>query len=615
MPSCPSRLAALATATLTLSSTAPYAQTAVPQLETVVVTPARGPQLLQNVSGDITIVDRTTLQQAGSDSVAEILARQPGVLVTENGGRQTPTGVMLRGANANHTLLLIDGMRVNSAVQGGANWSALDPAAIERVEILRGAASSLYGSDAIGGVINIITRKGETDRPLSAWADIGIGSHETFRTSTGFSGATAGWDYSLTASMANSEGYSTTRPEVPWANYHRDDDGYSQHTLAGTLVHRWAAGHHLGLTFYNSYINGEYDSGAWTHPAHAITRQQAYSLTSTNAVTDRWESVVKLGLSKETYDDRVWDTRFSSLQRSYSWQHNLTIKPDQRLSVYFERLEERPTHSADMTVNQRNTNATGAIYSGRIGRHSLQASLRNDNISSYGNEVTGGLGYDFHVNEVWSVGLAGNTGFHAPTFSDLYYPGSENPDLSPEKSRNLEARLRYQDQGLDLGLTIYQNKIRDLLTWDNTTFRMENVNRATLRGATLTAEYAWDNTTLRASADLLRARDDATGEQLLRRPRHQYMLAAEHRISDLRLGLEYRFTGKSEDTAVDPVTFSSYRTTLGSYNLVNLTAGYDLNRHTSVQIRWNNVFDKRYVNAYGYNTPGSTLFVNLSLKM
>src|SRR5690606_36010199 len=155
-------------------------------------------QLFRETVGDITVVGREELQRAGADSLSTILSRQPGVQISDNGGRQTPTGVMLRGANANHTLLLIDGMRVNSAVQGGANWSALDPAAIERVEILRGAASSLYGSDAIGGVINIITRKGETDRPLSAWADIGIGSHETFRTSTGFSGATAGWDYSLT---------------------------------------------------------------------------------------------------------------------------------------------------------------------------------------------------------------------------------------------------------------------------------------------------------------------------------------------------------------------------------------------------------------------------------
>lgn len=611
LPSCRRALAAA----FCLSPLSVFAQAAIPQLDHVVVTPNRQPQVLEESMGDVTVVSREQLQNAGADSISSILARQPGVQITDNGGRQTPTGIMLRGANANHTLLLIDGMRVNSAVQGGANWMALDPAAIERIEILRGAASSLYGSDAIGGVVNIITRKGDTDRPLSAWADLGIGSHSTVKSATGFSGAAAGWDYSLSASMAESDGYSTTTPAAAFGNHHPDDDGYHQHTLAGSLGYRWAAGQHLGVSFYNSYINGDYDSGEWSHPAYALTRQQAYSVTSTNDITADWQSVLRLGLSKEAYDDRAWDTTFSSLLRSYSWQNNIRLNDDHKLAAYVERIEERPVHSAGMDVNRRDTNAVGAIYNGRFGRHSVQASLRNDNISGYGNETTGGLGYDLALTDAWSIGLAGNTGFHAPTFSDLYYPGSENPDLRPEKSRNIEAHLRYQKSGLSLGATVYQNKIRDLLTWDNSTFRMENVDRATLRGATLTAEYEWSATTLRASADFLRPRNDNTGERLLRRARQQYMVAAEHRLDALRLGAEYQFTGKREDTATDPVTFSSYRTTLGGYSLLNLTAAYDLTSNASVQVRWNNVFDKDYANAYGYNTAGSNIFVNLSLRM
>ena len=598
-----------------LSPLSLLAQTSVPQLESVVVTASRAPQILDEAMGDITVVGREELQRASGDSVAGILARQPGVQITDNGGRQTATGVMLRGANANHTLVLIDGMRINGSIQGGANWNALDPAAIERIEILRGAASSLYGSDAIGGVVYIITRKGDTDRPLSAWADLGLGTQETFKASTGFSGAASGWNYALTASMAESGGYSTTTPAVAFGNHHPDDDGYSQHTLAGSLGYRWAAGHHLGVSFYNSYINGDYDSGGWTHPAYALTRQQAYSITSTNDITANWQSVLRFGLSKESYDDRVWDTTFSSLQRSYSWQNNFQLNDDHKVSAYVERIEERPLHSADMEANRRNTNAVGAIYNGRFGRHSLQASLRNDNISGYGNEVTGGLGYDLALTDAWTVGVAGNTGFHAPTFSDLYYPGSENPDLNPEKSRNIEAHVNYQRDGLRFGATIYQNKVRDLLAWDNTTFRMENVDRATIRGATLTAEYEWNATTLRASADFMRPRDDSTGERLLRRARQQYMVAAEHRFDALRLGAEYQFTGKREDTAVDPATFASYRATLGGYSLLNLTAAYDFSSNASVQVRWNNVFDKDYAHAYGYRTAGSNVFVNLSLRM
>ena len=598
-----------------LSSLPLSAQSLVPQLETVVVTPGRAPQLIDEAMGDITVINRETLQNSGADSLTTILRRQPGVQITDTGGRQTPSGVMLRGANANHTLVLIDGMRINGSIQGGVNWGALDPAAIERVEILRGAASSLYGSDAIGGVINIITRKGAGDRPLAAWADIGLGSHETFKASTGFSGAAQGWDYSLTASMAESDGFSTTTPEAAYGNHHPDDDGYSQHTVAGSVGYRWADGQHLGANFYNSYLNGDYDSGEWTHPAYALTRQQAYSITSTNQLTRNWESVLLFGLSKESYDDRGWATRFSSLQRMYSWQHNIQLAEEQKLSAYVERIEERPEHSAGMEVTRRDTNAVGAVYTGRFGRHHLQASVRNDNISAHGNEVTGGLGYDFDLTEAWTVGIAGNTGFHAPTFSDLYYPGSENPHLQPERSRNIEARVGYRKNGLRMDATVYQNKVRDLLVWDNSTFRMENIDRATLRGLTLAAEYSWDATTLRGSADFLRPRDDATGEILLRRARQHYSFGVEHRFDALKVGAEFEFTGKREDTAIDPVTFASSRTTLGGYSLVNLTAAYDFNENASVQLRWNNVFDKNYANAYGYGIEGTNVFVNLSLRM
>src|SRR5690606_17460428 len=295
------------------------------------------------------------------------------------------------------------------------------------------AASSLYGSDAIGGVINVITRKGDTSRPLSGWADFGIGSASTVRTATGFSGAAAGWDYAITASMAESDGYSTTSPDAAFGNHHPDEDGYSQHSLSGSLGYRWGTGHHLGLTFYNSYINGDYDSGDWNHPAYSLTRQQAYSLTSTNDLSSQWQSVLRFGLSKEAYDDRGWDTVFSTLQRTYSWQNNLRLNDANKIALYVERIEERPQHSADMQTTRRDTNAVGAIYNSRFGRHSLQASLRNDNVSGYGNEVTGALGYDVDLSDTLTVGLAANTGFHAPTFSDLYYPGSENPDLKPER--------------------------------------------------------------------------------------------------------------------------------------------------------------------------------------
>lgn len=600
-----------------LSPLSAFAQNTVPQLDNIVVTASRTPQELDDVTGDITVVSREELQRAGSDSVAQILSRQPGVQITNTGGPQTTTGVMLRGAETRHTLVLVDGVRINSSFNSGVNWNAIDPAAIERIEILRGAASSLYGSDAIGGVINIITHKGEKDRPFSAWGNVGFGTHETFKTSTGFSGAAAGWDYSFSASMADSGGFNATNRNSDAFTYNDDKDGYSQHTLAGSLGYRWAEGQHLGLSFYNGYIDGDYDSGPGTAPTHTLTRQQTYSLTSTNAITAKWQSVLRLGLSKETSESRsaFWDSISTGLQRSYSWQNNFQITDNHKVSAYVERLEERPADSSGVDVNKRDTNSVGAVYSGRFGRHSLQASVRNDNVSGYGNEVTGGLGYDLAITDAWTVGVAGNTGFKTPSMRDLYGPKvfNPNPDLKPEKSRNIEVHAQYQHDGLSFGATLYQNKIRDLIAPDGR--RLENIERATLRGATLTAAYEWDDTTLRATADFLHSRNDETKERLLLRARQQYQIAAEHRIDALRLGAEYQFTGNREDTVYDPVTFAPSRTRLGGYSLVNLTAGYDFSNNVGVQVRWNNVLDKDYTTAYGYETPGSNVFINLSIRM
>lgn len=610
-------LSCFVSAVATAQSTTP-----VSQLDQIVVTASRTAQLEKNVLGDVTVIDKKELQKAGQDSVAQVLAKQPGVQFYSNGGPQTATGVFLRGTSPSQTLVLIDGIRINSITSGSTNWAAIDPATIERIEIVRGAGSSLYGSDAIGGVINIITKKGGDDRPFSAWGNIGYGSYDTFKSSVGFSGAKDGWDYALSSSMAESSGFNATNPLS--GSYNRDADGYSQNSLSGSLGYRWAAGHHIGLTAYNGYIDGDFDNGSDPRRAHSITRQQAYTLTSTDDITDYWQSVLRLGFSKEHTDSRdvAWDTGvfgssiFGSLQRSYSWQNNLKLSEGQNVSIILERLEERPAGSSSYTINRRDTNAAGLIYRGDFGKHHVQASVRNDNISGYGNQATGGLGYDLDLSDQWTVGLSGNTGFRAPTFTDLYSPNIwgfvGNPNLKPEKSRNIEARLRYETDTTRIGATVYQNKIRDLInTYDcdaNFNCTTSNTERATIRGVTLTGEHDFGNTTLRASADFMNPRDDKTGNQLIWRAKQVYHLSAEHRIDAFTVGAEYQFTGKRYNDAANKVS-------MGGYSLVNLTSSYDFSKNVGVQVRWNNLFDKDYTNVYGYNTPGSNVFVNFSFRM
>ncbi|CAM5312211.1 TonB-dependent receptor domain-containing protein [Alcaligenes faecalis] len=592
------------------------AQTApVTKLDQIVVTPSRMAQPLKNVVGDVTVIGQETLQKAGQSSVAEILQRQPGVEIYSSGGPQTTTGIYLRGTNPQHTRVMIDGMRINSSTSGSVNWQAIDPALIERIEIVRGAGSSLYGSDAIGGVVNIITQKGGGDRALSAWGNVGLGSQDTFKASAGFSGAAQGWDYSLASSYGTSDGFNATNPLS--FSYNPDKNGYTQHGLNGSLGYEWAQGQHLGLTAINSFMDGQFDNGLSERRTPSTqTRQQAYGLTSTNKLSELWTSRLSASLSKETVENRAFGSRYSTLQRQYSWQNDLTVAKGHTVSLLAERLEERMTHTTVHKDDKRNTNAFALIYRGDINQHHLQASVRNDNISGYGNKVTGGLGYDLDITSNWTVGVAANTGFRAPTFADLYSPYNwgfqGNPDLKPEKSRNVEGHIRYTDETTELGLVVYQNRIRDMINpyvcdanFECTT---SNTEKARITGVTLTAMKQLGDTTLTASADFTDPKDRNTDKQLVRRAKQNYKVAVEHKFGDLKTGAEYLFASHRYDDAKNEQR-------LGSYGLLNLTASYPLTSSLEAQLRWNNVFDKDYTLARGYNNAGSSVFLNFAWRM
>jgi vitamin B12 transporter len=621
----PFRRTALAAALFGLPLFAFAQNSAVNTLDTVVVTPSRLAQLEREVLGDVTVIGRDELDRAGQNSLADVLARQSGFSMYNSGGPQTQTSVFLRGTNPAQTLVLVDGMRINSSTSTAVNWNTLDPASIERVEIVRGAASSLYGSNAIGGVINIITRKGQGDRPASGWMNFGLGSYGTVKSGAGISGASDGFDYAFSASMADSDGYSVTSADAAYGAHNPDKDGYTQTNLSGSLGYEWAKGQRLDMTMFNGYVNGQFDDGTAVPLAYSQTRQQVYGLASTNQLTQAWQSVLRFGFSKESATSRgAWsDSVFGQISRNYTWQNNLKIDDRQNVSLLVERLEERVTPgTSSYTTTIRNTNAVGAIYRGNFGIHHLQASLRNDNISGYGNKATGGLSYEIDLTPNWRAGLAANTGFRVPTFADLYYPNdgwyTGNPALKPEKSRNLEASLAYSADDTTLGVVVFQNKIEDMINGsvlDNATglYTSKNINKATLRGISFTAEQRFDNTTLNAGIDLLDPRNDAPGataqgDQLTHRARQVYRFSALHQLDALTLGAEYQFTGKRyNDTDNTEV--------MGGYGLTNLTASYEFSRNVSVQLRWDNIFDKEYVTFKGYRTPGSNVFVNLSLRM
>lgn len=302
------------------------------------------------------------------------------------------------------------------------------------------------------------------------------------------------------------------------------------------------------------------------------------------------------------------DGYFKSNQQQYLWLNQLTVSDSQIFTLGFERLNQSVAGFAnDTSVNFKNdklfTNAVMASYNGQWGIHNVQASIRNDYNSQYGNFTTGSLGYAIDLTASWRASIAANTAFRAPTFNELYYPGNySNPNLQPERSRNVEFGLRYTHASGEVGVTGFYNQITDLIVSQAPTYYPQNIDSATIKGLSFTASQdLGHSTSLQASFDLLSPYNTTNDTLLPFNAQRVLRLGGSHRIGDLSLNAGWFLTSSRQDG----------KYTLGGYGLVNLGASYALNNHLEFQLQWNNVLGKNYTLVRGYDTPGSNVFFNV----
>jgi vitamin B12 transporter len=578
-----------------------------------------------NVLGDVSVVTAGPLAHAGQTSLAQLLSLEPGIDYIDFGGPQTATRLLMRGAGGNDTLVLLNGMRIDSNA-----LAAISPDSIRRVEILRGPAGSLYGSGAVGGVVNLITQP-DTLKASTAWTNFGVGSRGTTRYSAGVSGIDEnGWIYTLAAGRAKSTGVNATRPGNP--NYNPDRDGYTQYDFSGSLGYAWRPGQTLQFQYYRSRIYGDYDAGQPWFGDRRTQTLQGYSLTSVNSLADYWKSTLRLGRAR---NDTLWQNApgssfFNTWENQLSWENDFSLARDQTLTLGYEHLYQSASGSfADAATSpasfvgypgaNRTTDAYYLGYVGTFGAHHLQASLRRDRPSGFGGQTTGALSYGYDITPSVRASVTGSTGFRTPTLAELYWPNAGgsyvgNPNLQPERSHNFEASLRYLQGSTEASITYYRNRVSNLIVDQlsdpsnpYSTYMPVNVASATLSGVTLTAAQRFGAATLKASLDLSSPRDNATGQVLPLRTRRMLRLSGEKRFDDgWRVGAEWVLSGKRRQSDGSDV---------GGYGLINLTAAYDLTSNVELSMRWNNVFNKQYTLVEGYNSPGSSVFFNLGWRM
>ncbi len=588
-----------------------FAQTSA---DTVVVTASRMPQRAHDVIADTTVIHAEEIARSGAGSVADILQRQRGIEITRNGGPGASTDVYLRGSNANQVVVLLDGVRVGSSTSGTAAWNAIPLSAIERIEIVYGPLTTLYGADAIGGVIQVFTRKGEGGPVVTA--SLGAGSNATRAAASTVSGSGGGLRYAFTAGYEDADGFSSTRPGA--SGFNPDEDGYRRRSANGQLSYTVAPGLEVGAQLLHSALRAQYDSGAASYDTHNEQELNTAAVHASSQVSANWRSTLQYAASRDqlgsfTNATASGRSQIETRQDELTWQNAIAIGADTLQLLYSHRKEDVESSSSRALTRARITNSYAAAYSARRGAHLLDLSARHDR-SVYGNKNTGAAGYGIELGNGLRATASIGTSFRAPTFNELYYPGYGLETNKPEKGRNREAGLHYDAGRVQLDASYYRNRLTDMIVSSTPCpgtgigSCAYNVNEAKLEGVTLAARTRLAAINLRGSLDWQDPTDETTGKQLLRRSKKHAKFAADTSFGPVKTGAELQLSGRRFNDAAN-------LRPLGGYGLLNLYTSWQVTPDLSLLVRLNNVTDKQYELARFYGTSGRTWFAALRYGM
>lgn len=613
----------------------------------VFVTATRTPISKNNVIADITTISSEDIERAGSSSLPELLQRQPGIEISNLGGAGKVSTISIRGTSSTHSIVLIDGMRVGAATSGFSAIEHIPLSQIEKIEILRGPASSLYGQDGIGGVIQVFTKKGLGG--FKPYVGIGYGSYNTANFQSGIRGGDNQTTYAINFAAMKTDGFSAfvPNPNNSANAFNLDKDGYKNYSLSSSLNHKINQYYGIDFQYFLSIGKNRFDQRyADTSPTVDFkneTKQESYSVSFNGQLTDLWKSSIKIGHSTDKYLDKqkfnpnigIYDflncggycgaqdsnleDLYKTIQNQLSWQNNIQLTKGS-ITLLYDFLEQK-IKTTDLYEKTQRTNNGFMIGYGLIEKkHNFQTNLRKDFNSAYEDAVTGNIGYAYSVNSNWTITSSYGTAFVSPSFNYLYSLADSyalgNPDLKPEKSKNIEATIRYKDDSGSISLTMFQNRINDFIIYSNPTYiygsrtTTQNLNKVEIQGFTISGDQFFGHFQLKGSITAQSPKNEDTDKYLPRRATAIGNLNVNYYIGYWNIGIEETFSDKRFDDKENTVKLSGYA-------LTNIVADYKINDKLKLNLRLNNVFDKDYslaaegLSGFKYQTPGRSLFTNL----
>ena len=623
----------------------------------VFVTATRVPIAKNNVIADVTTISSEDIERAGSSSLPELLQRQPGIEISNLGGAGKVSTLSLRGTSSTHSIVLIDGMRVGAATSGFSAIEHIPLSQIEKIEILRGPASSLYGQDAIGGVIQIFTKKGVDG--FKPYVGIGYGSYNTSNFQSGIRGGNNQTTYAINFAAMNTDGFSAFIPNpnntsgavTNAANL--DKDGYKNYSLSSSLNHKINQDYEIDLQYFLSEGKNKFDQ-QFANFAPFVdfkneARQKSYGLNLKGQINNAWQSSIKIGQSTDKYlDKQKWNPNigvydptptsswgcggfcgaqdsslvdlYKTTQNQFTWQNNIKLNKGS-LTLLYDFLEQKIKTTDLYEKTQRTNHGVMVGYSLIEDKHNFQSNFRKDFNSAYDDAVTGNIGYAYSINSNWTIASSYGTAFVSPSFNYLYSLADTyalgNPNLKPEKSKNIEGSIRYKDDSGSISLTMFQNKIDDFIIYSNPTYSTgsrtttQNLNKAEIQGLTISGDQFLGHFQIKGSVTSQSAKNEDTDKYLPRRASLIGNISLNYYIGQWNIGVEETFSGNRFNDAANTVNLSGYA-------LTNIVADYKINDKLKLNLRLNNVFDKDYSLAaegesgFRYQTAGRNIFANLN---
>ena len=581
------------------------------QQEEIIVTATRAPIEADRLPAAVTVIGRQDIERLQAGSLPELLRGVAGIDVVSSGGYGKVAEVRMRGAESYHVLVLIDGIRVGSPTLGYAPLEHTQPAHIERIEIVRGPRSSLWGSEALGGVIQIFTRKGSGEKPRYS-LDAGGGSYHTFEVAGGVSGKIRRFDYSAAVSRFDTRGIDARQPTGGLFGVDQPDrDGYDNLSVHFRGGYEFGADGRIDAFILRTEGTTEYD-GNFQDDTDYLQQVAGGSLSF--SPFEYWNTSLRLGEARDESDNFApsgdFSSRFDTRLRQLSWQNHVSLFDVNTLTFGIDYREDKVSSTSGYTRTRRDNTGVFGQYGLNFLGHQLIASVRRDDDEVFGDKTTGAVGWSYAWNDALRIYASYGTAYRTPTFNELFFPYFGNPDLSPETAESWEAGLEGRHERLGWSIRAYRTDAEDLIVTICDEFfncAPENVNEAQVTGMEGELFVQWGGWNAMFAMEYLDPGNQTTGNRLPRRAKKRLSLDLIRDIGRFTFGARLFTEGNRFDNALNTIK-------VGGFITVDLSAEYRLNDHLAVRARVANLFDKDYQTVDTYNSFDRNFFLSFHYR-